>query len=207
VKPTPKPRRIASPPLPILTTRSEIARQSSAQASSTAPEAPAEIVAPKTNMIYIEKVGTNAVISWLNTDSSRSFYLYTTNVLTPMAMWQLPNHWFGLRSVNSNMTSVTFTNQLPVAFFRLVTVSTNTLGVGWSYDYEASPEVDSYVLRYGNTPVMPFAYTNVIDGKRLWSTVTLPTIETNWFFTLTTRISTNGIESGVSSLAVWPPTP
>lgn len=207
VKPTPTPSP-RLPPLPMM--KAAMARQSSATARSTAPlgpQPPPEPVIPQPNMIYIEKVGPNAVISWLNTDTNRSFFLYTTNVVTPMEMWLLPFHWGTLRSTNANMTTVAFTNQLPMAFFRLVSVSTNTLGVGWSYDYVASPEVDSYVLRYGNSPLTPFAYTNIINGKRLWSTVTLPTLSTNWFFTLTTRISTNGIESGVSSLAVWPPTP
>jgi hypothetical protein len=185
------PRRIA----PSTVTRS-------AQVSAPEMAPPPPTLPNLTNMIYIEMVDTYALLSWVTNTDTRSFVIWSPDLKTPMEMWRVPSHHKSLLSTNGNMAQLKFTNDVRSAFFKLITVPTNVLSVGWEYDFVDNMEVGSFVLRYGNQSGV-YQGTNNIPGRRLWSTVAIPDTKTNWYFRLSAK-TTNNVESVPAIEVHWP---
>jgi len=167
------------------------------------------ISTPETNVIYLSRTGTNLVVSWMTNDYSRSFFVYTTNLSMPIEGWMTPYEWGDLRTTNGPLVSVRFTNDLPTAFFRLVTVDTNTAGLGWVFaltNYQmiqSYTNVTKYIVHYGHQTNV-YTDTQVLSGARLWHPLVLPTLQTNWCIGGEAHYGTNNAVMGFPE-SYWPP--
>lgn len=161
-----------------------------------------------TNLLYLEAVASNVFkLSWV-TNHLRAFYLTSTRLDTPPELWTTSANLTEQYHFWGNRRGVYLTNQLPQQYFRLVRLPSNHLGLGWCYDFSPDTNnvpntVDGFRLYYGN--VSRRYTTNVfIPGHRLWTTLALPTLATNWFFMLRAECSTNGLQSEDSNEVQWP---
>lgn len=190
-----------SPPLPIVTKAARV-RIAVAQAQPVESVIQAAALEPWVpEKLYIESRAGSLYLSWM-TNSLKTALLTTTNLTTPMVQWQLLGTQ--CKTLENDHWLIQVTNRDDAArFYRLLSVPTNSIMLGWSYQFTENPTVFGFGLLEGPA-ANTYTNTTPIPGKVLWGDHPVAQT-TNTIFYAIVAMSTNGVSSPVSSEVYFTP--
>jgi hypothetical protein len=148
--------------------------------------------------VVMELRGTNLVLSWPISMSNYSV-IYSPHAYADLRMWSILPREGSTVTPNDTRLSVVITNSFPRCLFALVKPIPGYITLYWSYDFEACPEVTSFVL-YQGSKSRCYTNTMLLDYKCQWCQI--PVLSDTNYYALTAR-SGSGLESNYSEEACY----